>query len=64
MSNRKKARAIRTWRHYTARYDRLVRDQRLHRGLLSQIRITPGYFRAEGWSARSAAYISKARWPR
>jgi hypothetical protein len=49
MSKRKKARVLRVWRRYIGRYDHLTRYQPSHRGFLAPIRVTPGFFRAEGW---------------
>lgn len=56
MSRRKHLRKLATWTAYIRRCDALVRHQHLNRlrngdeMIGSPIRVTPGYFRAEGWN--------------
>lgn len=49
MSRRKHARRLARWRRYVARYDRLLRGQQRPVQPGSPMRVTPGFFRAEGW---------------
>lgn len=55
-SNRKRARRLSTWRAYVRRIDRLVEGQHRPSQPGSPMRVTPGFFRAEGWDtgARSS----------
>ncbi len=52
MSNTKRARKLRAWSRYVRHYDRHVRHQPRAAGLLHPMRVTPGFFRAEGWDTR------------
>lgn len=49
-SSRKCARRLTTWTRYRDRCDRLVAGQRKTVRILHPMRITPGFFRAEGWN--------------
>lgn len=49
-SKTKRARRMTEWRRYVGRYDRLTEHQPITSGCLAPIHVTPGFFRAEGWS--------------
>lgn len=47
-SNRRRARRMKAWRDYVRRIDRLVEGQQRPSQPGSPMRVTPGFFRAEG----------------
>lgn len=56
-SNRRRARRLFAWRAYVRRIDRLVEGQRRPSQPGSPMRVTPGFFRAEGWNTGPRSYL-------